>query len=205
MEKLGIRLIGDIHGSDPMLNRIISTQQRHDLTIQIGDFGIGFGAETALKRMDSNKVKVLAGNHDDYNKLAEYPHNLGRFGVFEYNGKKIFYVCGAWSIDWMHRTPGRSWWSTEELSLQEANDCLDLWQNVNKEIDIVITHDGPQEVTKNILGRWPYDTLTGGVFIEMLKIRRPPRWYFGHWHVSYSETINNTKFRCINIDEELVI
>ena len=90
--------------------------------------------------------------------------------------------------------------------MKEADECLDLWEEVKDTIDIVITHDGPPNVTMNFLnGRMPVETLTGKVLWEMWKIKNPPRWLFGHWHLSDTRKIGDTIFQCLNINEEVVI
>jgi hypothetical protein len=200
-----LRLIGDIHCDLNKINNIKQSAHKYDLTIQIGDFGVGFGAEYYLKEIDSDRVKILAGNHDNYNLLSEYPHNLGRFGVLDCADKKIFFVCGAWSIDQAYRTPNLSWWSNEELSFSEANDCLDLWDRVKDNIDLVISHDGPINVTQHILGSWPRETTTGKLLYEMWKTKEPSMWRFGHWHKKFSKQIGHTEFRCLEINEEEIL
>ena len=203
-----LRLKGDIHGDIHQIDGLKQDYLNYDLTIQIGDYGIGFGnhIDFSLNEFQSDRFKVLAGNHENYEILAQYPHNLGRFGNFEFGGKNIFFVQGAWSIDYQHRTPGLSWWATEELTMKEADECLDLWEEVKDTIDIVITHDGPPNVTMNFLnGRMPVETLTGKVLWEMWKIKNPPRWLFGHWHLSDTRKLGDTIFQCLNINEEVVI
>jgi len=196
-----LRLVGDLHGDHRAINQMMQTCHHYDLTIQIGDYGAGFGAEAYLPNIGADKLRILHGNHDNPDILARYPHDLGRFGVLEFAEKKIFYMAGAWSIDQAHRTPGLSWWPNEELSLLEAEQCLQLWEKECKDISLVLTHDGPINVTQNILGSWPYETTTGKVGYEMWKIHNPPLWRFGHWHRCWSKKIGDTEFRCLNINE----
>ncbi len=200
-----LRLVGDVHGDYQALNELTQSCQFYDLTIQIGDFGIGFGAEKFLDRVSSDRLRVLHGNHDNWNILKQYPHDLGRFGVFEFAGKQIFFVAGAWSIDHALRTPGYDWWSCEELSYEEADQCLTLWEKVCNDIDLVITHDAPPNVGYHILKAFPTDTHTGRLLWEMFKIHNPPAWRFGHWHKKFQKTIGTTDFRCIDINESEVL
>ena len=200
-----LRLYGDVHGDGKVINDMIQTCHRFDLTIQMGDFGAGFGAEYNLDRADSELLKVLHGNHDNPQILNKYPHNLGRFGVHEFAGKKIFFVAGAWSIDRSYRTPGVDWWEDEELSYTEAEDCLVLWEQVCGEIDLVISHDGPPNFTQLINGSFPKETHTGRLLWEMWKIHQPPLWRIGHWHKSFSKKIENTHFKCLSINEKEVL
>lgn len=199
-----LRLVGDVHGDHQAINQMMQSCHHYDLTIQLGDFGVGFGAEAYLNNVSPDTLRVLHGNHDDPQLLAKYPHDLGRFGVYKFGDKNIFYVAGAWSIDFKWRTPGISWWNDEELSLKEAGECLDLWEKICNDIDIVISHDGPPHVTALIKGEYPIETNTGRILYEMWKIHEPPHHLFGHWHKSFSKKINNTHYRCLSINEEFV-
>lgn len=203
-----LRLIGDIHGNTGALLGLLhdlNDPSNDDYVIQIGDFGIGFGAEKELGFFNPAQLGILAGNHDNYAILENYMHNLGRFGVKEIGGKKIFFVSGAWSIDYAWRTPGVSWWPYEELSMEECEQCLQLWERHCSEIDLVISHDGPLNATSLILGSWPHETNTGRLLWEMWKTYEPREWRFGHWHVCWQKQIGDTHFRCLNIEEEEVI
>ena len=78
-----IRLIGDVHGNfGPYLKK--ACEASHSL--QVGDFGFGYDC---LNVLDSEKHKVLLGNHDNLILAKESPYVLGDFGiVFD----KIFYT-----------------------------------------------------------------------------------------------------------------
>ena len=130
---------------------------------------------------------------------------LGRFGVFEIGDKKIFFIAGAWSIDQAYRTPGLSWWAEEELNFTEAEECLNLWESVCKDIDLVISHDGPPNFTQHIKNVFPIETHTGRLLWEMYKIHQPPLWRIGHWHKSFEKKIGNTIFKCLDINEEEIL
>jgi len=200
-----IRLCGDWHGNAGAINNAKQTLNRYDLTIQLGDFGAGFDAEYYLDFIDSDKFKILFGNHDHYFTLSKYPHALKRFGILEFNEKKIFYIGGAQSIDKDLRIPGLNWWSDEELSYKEVNDCLDLYEENCREIDIIISHECPINVGQEVLKSWPRESVTNKMLYEIWKIKEPDQWFFGHYHKSFNKKISNTNFRCLNINEEYVI
>ena len=90
-----LRLVGDLHGDPHAINQMKQSVDRYDLTIQIGDFGAGFGAESYLTNADPDKLKIMAGNHDCYEELAKTPYNLGRFGSFDFHGKTVFFVINS--------------------------------------------------------------------------------------------------------------
>jgi predicted phosphodiesterase len=199
-----IQFVGDIHGNIQAIDALRLNHTQYDLTIQVGDFGIGFGAEGYLGYFDPNLFKILFGNHDNYFTLSQYPHNLGRFGIYNFNGYKIFFIGGAWSRDWQCRTEWISWWHDEELSMKEGSDCLDLWEQNCKEINLIVSHDCPLEIYQDILNIVPNNTNTQRLLSEIWTIYAPPKWIFGHYHQSYVKQIGNCEFRCLNINEPYI-
>ena len=200
-----LRLCGDWHGDAKAINNAKQSLNKYDLIVQLGDYGAGFSAERYLDSIDSDKLKILFGNHDCYSTLARFPHALKRFGILEFNNKKIFYVGGAYSIDKDFRTPGLSWWSDEELSYKEINECLELYENSCNEIDIILSHDCPINIGQCMLKSWPIEGSTNKLLYEIWKIKEPDKWFFAHWHRQFEKKIGNTLFRCVNINEEIVI
>lgn len=200
-----LRLIGDIHGDLHEIYSLIQTMYDYDLTIQLGDFGIGFGAEDYLLDLNPEFVRILQGNHDNPSLIKQFPHDLGRFGVFNFYGYKIFFVAGAWSIDQAKRKPGFTWWHDEELGFKEQTDCLDLWEEVCESIDLVISHDCPNDIARWILRKEPFGSATGRLLQEILKIHEPPLWKFGHWHTNFKCRLGKTEFQCLDINKQLVL
>ena len=82
---------------------------------------------------------------------------------------------------------------------------MKLWESVCQEIDLVISHDGPPNFTQHIKKVFPIETHTGRLLWEMWKIHQPPSWVIGHWHQSCVKKIGNTDFRCLNINEDIVL
>ena len=54
------RVISDVHGK---FDKYISIAKQAEYTIQIGDMGFTYDA---LNKLDHEKHRVLAGNHDNY-------------------------------------------------------------------------------------------------------------------------------------------
>jgi len=200
-----LRLIGDIHGNPKSINNIKQTLHNYDLTIQLGDFGVGFGAEQYLNNIDSNKLKILQGNHDSPGLLSQLPHALNRFGILELNDKKLFYIGGARSIDTESRIPLLNWWPDEQLSYKECNDCLELYEKECKDIDIILSHDIGINIGMQVLGFWPQENLTNKLLYELWKIKEPEFHYFGHYHRSFNKKISNTNYRCLDINEMIIL
>lgn len=155
---------------------------------------------------DPQKLRVLAGNHDDYDAIPDFEEFfLGDFGTVPGTDDKVFFVRGAWSIDKEYRIPGVSWWEQEQLSWKQANECLDLYESLKNKVEVVLSHDCPIPVANSILKHYPQETLTGKLLYEMAKIHEPEAWYFGHYHVCWQKRMGRTHYRCLNINEAVTI
>jgi predicted phosphodiesterase len=194
--------IGDIHGR---IKEYLAVLKKHrirlpyDHTIQLGDFGAGFVEIPKLYEEDH----FIRGNHDDPAKCKLSSNYLGDYGYKEIDGIKIFFVSGAWSIDAAYRTPMKSWWPDEELSYPELISAMELYEEVKP--NIVLTHDGPNDATIEIIKKHGslfgtsvvYPTRTGGALTRMFETHQPDKWFFGHWHQDWKQKIGHTKFQCL--------
>lgn len=137
--KRQLMLIGDVHGKYYEYHELIKiAEQKNIKSIQLGDFGFEIEHIWHRNNINSTNHKILFGNHDFY-PFIDLPHSLGNFGYLEEYG--IFYIRGANSIDKYRRTIGLDWFSNEELSWEEANQCLELYEKIKP--NIVISHDCP--------------------------------------------------------------
>jgi hypothetical protein len=191
-----ITLIGDVHQKYKRYHEIIRETDRHEYTIQIGDFGIS--KYETLDNIDPNKHKIIMGNHDNYNLAPNYPHFYGDYGHTSLNGVNLFYYRGAYSIDKQHRTIGIDWWPEEQVSVEQFMKARALYRSIKP--DIMLTHDCPETISPYLLnpGAQIYQNQTGYFLQELFNIHQPKRWYFGHYHKSWQMTINGTDFRCLN-------
>lgn len=205
------RIIGDIHGNwydyQLMTDPVAGSVER---SIQVGDFGIGFGQGDYWhdRVNDFHRAnpghRFIRGNHDDPNKCKKEMVGCIADGTVE---NDVMYVGGAWSIDWQYRTPGVDWWRNEELSARELELMIHTYDVVRPRI--MITHDCPTLTAyymfvrkdKTFAGPKLYLTKTGEAFQKMFEIHQPEAWYFGHWHDTQTMTINGTKFQCLGIDD----
>lgn len=201
-----IRLIGDVHGKTQEYQDLLKSFPDQN-TIQVGDMGIGFrGVE--LPSLPSNN-RWFRGNHDNPEQCRRHPNYLGDYGFIpEWN---LFYIAGAFSIDWMMRREGVSWWKDEELSIPELSHVVDLYRRVKPRF--VISHECPSIAATNMLL-----SLCGGMYSNggyfaskmecaqsrtsqamqsMFEAHRPEEWVFGHYHVDRSFVLNGTKFTCV--------
>lgn len=80
----------------------------------------------------------IRGNDDDPSLCRSSPRNLGEFGK---SPDGLFWMSGAWSIDWQFRQEGVSWWRDEELSTSQLGEAFDCY--VGAKPRVVVTHQGP--------------------------------------------------------------
>ena len=204
-----IYITGDTHGDQIRFienNMLDSAWTERDTLIVCGDFGYVFlnnPLEDTFLDFLARKPYTICfcdGNHENFPAIFSYPKeewkggyvhkirdnvlHLMRGQVFEIEGKKVFTMGGAYSIDRDIRTLGRSYW-TEEIptkeEYEEARKNLSLHSN---QVDLIISHTAPTTAIK-LMGYSPdphdqeltdfLDWVNMSVFFE--------RWYFGHWHL----------------------
>lgn len=192
-------LVGDIHGKVREFLALIKPYlNKGNTIIQLGDFGFGF-----IKIEDLPEgVKLIRGNHDGPKEAREHKAYLGDYGTI--CNKKVFFLSGAFSIDWEWRIPGASWWPDEELSQQELQAAIDFY--ADRKPEIVLTHEAPASVIPLVLRNFmlrPYkkpcmDSRTSQALQAMLDIHQPKQWFFGHHHISCQYQVQNTAFRCLS-------
>jgi hypothetical protein len=202
-------IIGDAHGKWQNYIDLVG-QSGVSRTVQIGDFGVGFGGGNSANEarltqwMTENPTnRFIRGNHDGPEACRNMPGYIDD-GMVE---NDVMFIGGAWSIDgpgcpWdAHRLPGHDWWYDEECSDSAFDTCQDIYAATKPRV--MITHDCPSTVSKRmffdtgILGGDIYKTRTGEALQRMLDIHRPELWIFGHWHNSTQLDMDGTKFVCL--------
>jgi hypothetical protein len=210
-------IIGDVHGKWQSYIDLIG-QSGSARTIQIGDFGLGFGGgnsenEAKLNQwMTENPTnRFIRGNHDAPNACQNMPGYITDGTVED----DVMYIGGAWSIDgpgapWdCHRRPGLDWWSNEECSDAEFDIYSGIYAATKPRV--MITHDCPSTVSQRmffdsgIMTGNIYKTRTGEALQRMFDIHSPDLWIYGHWHLNQSTIINGTKFVCLAELETMVV
>lgn len=199
-----IRFIGDLHGRYQSYLKIIEDADVKGIpTVQIGDFGVGFGPtpyETV--GLDPVKHQFIRGNHDYPNLCLEMPGFISD-GSYSHDNR-ILYVGGASSIDRMYRTEGVNWWADEQLTIAELEDILELAWNYLPEV--VISHECPEfisDVICQVLRKPKYndDNRTRMMLQQLYHLdvaSKPKLHIFGHWHHDCDFRINGTRFICLN-------
>ncbi len=190
--KANFRIIGDVHGKHGQYHLLI---RKAKFTLQIGDFG--FDYET-LSSVDPKRHRVIGGNHDNYDKVGQCPNFLGDYGIHNIpEFGDIFFVRGALSVDRHIRTESLDWWPEEELSIANCYAAIALYSKVKPEF--VVTHTCPITIVPHVMASsYVIPSRTGQLLEEMFAIHQPKRWVFGHYHRSWSKTIDGTSFTCLN-------
>lgn len=201
------RLIGDIHGN--FYDYQLLTQPIEHNSIQVGDFGIGFGQgdywnEKVNDHQRSGQHRFIRGNHDSPELCRTEMVGWIPDGTVE---NDVMFIGGAWSIDHQWRTDGIDWWRDEECSYSQLNQFIDTYAIMRPRV--VISHDCPTLTAYNMFvkhgqsigGKSLHLTRTGEAFQTMFETHQPEEWYFGHWHQTKTFTMEGTKFQCLGIDD----
>ena len=199
-----MRFIGDTHGH---VREYVQAIGAAPVSLQVGDFGVGFGFDEGLQNylrnaeVDPDAHKFIRGNHDNVEECPKFAHFLEDGAHWR---DDVMAFGGASSIDREYRVEGKSWWPTEQISDER-------FDQIEQEVEllgpsVIATHDAPESVARWMLHRLgrPYileDSRTRRRLQEIWIKHQPDVWVFGHWHMSFNEIINGTRFVCLNIME----
>jgi len=200
------RIIGDTHGkwydyqliTNPNIGNVESS-------IQVGDFGIGFSGEYWHGRVndfhtENPNHRFIRGNHDNPEMCKTEMVGYIPDGTIE---NDVMFIGGAWSIDQEWRVKDQDWWEDEELSYEELDRLINVYEVMKPRI--MITHDCPTIAAyemfvkhgKTLAGTNQFKTRTAEAFQAMFEIHQPEFHFFGHWHQTKKEIINGTTFHCL--------
>ncbi len=207
-------LIGDIHAD---FEFYVNATETPAPTIQLGDFGLGFpGNDFRFKYgfspVNENQLdefwlaeprhKIIRGNHDNPLNFKTCPGYMGDFGFCE--KRNLFWLSGAFSIDWEVRKPGYNWWYDEELAIPQLNEAYELYMACKPRF--VISHDCPVVCVPRLIAAERrvnpekvrvFDSRTSQALSKMFEMHKPENWYFGHYHYSWKDCIEGTNFECV--------
>ncbi len=196
------------------------TWTQNDTLIVCGDFGFVFLCDIEetlyLDYLEKKPYTICFcdGNHENHKKLAEYPveewnggkiHrirkniiHLMRGQVYEIEGKKIFAMGGAYSIDRALRQLGYTYWEEEIPSEAEYNEAVENLKKHGFKVDLIVSHTAPKEIIRHMgFVPDPHDyELTG--FLEYVMYQTKDymkKWCFGHWHED--KELYGGKFRAL--------
>lgn len=192
-----MNFIGDIHGKWWAYKKIIEALKGP--SIQVGDFGFGFNElDRVVPPYWDMRHRFIRGNHDCPEKCQKHLNYLGDYGVTD---DGIFFVGGAYSIDRTWRIEGVSWWWNEEIQYHHYDTIIHTLEQVKP--DIMVTHDCPKDIARRLPGMHANGKIdmpnrTCDVLMPaLLEAHRPKLWVFGHYHESFDEVIDGTRFVCL--------
>jgi hypothetical protein len=186
--------IGDVHGRFRQYKRIISKCRN---SIQVGDMGLGFRnpytdawcENPPYDVMRSGGHLFIRGNHDNPNVCRNHSQWI-RDGTVEGD---VMFIGGATSIDKAHRIDGYSWWPDEELSRDEMDRLIGVYEQ--KKPRAMVTHECPEWLPGAMgceLIKLGQASNTRAAFATIWELHRPELWIFGHWHLSFDKVLNGT-------------
>lgn len=203
--------IGDLHGDVKYYNKLVTKVE--DCTFQIGDFGFGWINPKSVEFGDNDFF--IRGNHDHPEGARVSKNYLGDYGFLA--EQNLFYMGGAWSVDWSMRTPNSDWWYNEELSEYELKAAIDLY--IASKPRIMVTHDCPLELVNITVGPDTPGSLFSRAEVAELQYRfelrygtkprtqralqscfeawKPEIWLYGHYHRGIVNDYEGTKFVCV--------
>lgn len=195
-----IVLIGDVHAK---FDQYIRLAEHAEYSVQLGDMGFSY---ERLEELDPNKSKFIKGNHDNHNISSRY--ELGRFGSYELNGVKFFFVSGGYSIDDGLRRQGRvlsgekTWWHQEQLTFVEMEECKKLYLEEKPHILLshspcrfIINRYTDPRIIKNFGFDKDFSCQTSLFLDHLFSLHKPLCWVAGHIHCSYEERIDGCVFK----------
>lgn len=206
-----MRFIGDVHGKYGPYSRLL--KESPSPTIQVGDMGVGFlhlwkfDANTGKPKPERNPPydemvagghRFIRGNHDNPAACRRHTQCIAD-GAIE-NG--MMFIGGGFSIDRVLRQEGYSWWADEELSAEAFVEIIDKYMMAKPHT--MVTHDCPHSASAALMEQFgmrpleKFPSRTAFALETMLRMHRPKLWVFGHWHVSFDQTIEGTRFVCLN-------
>jgi len=198
-------ILGDIHSRWDILNQFIE-EVKPDIILQCGDFGIfpkfknkRYNISNLQNR--NTKIYFCDGNHSDHQYLKSIQNNEIAPNVFYMkrgstlilpDGRTVLFMGGANSIDKHLRTPGVDWFSEETISQKDFYNLLSL----DTRIDIVISHTCPLEFDMH--ESFPDGDFSRVALSEILRMYKPDRFFFGHWHNSLKGQHKNTEWTLLD-------
>lgn len=177
---------------------------KNDFVIICGDFGLCWdGSHREMWWQDWLTAKNFTtlwidGNHENFDMLYQFPlidkfggkvreiapdiYHLDRGQVLTIDGKKIFCMGGARSVDKEYRVEHISWWKEEMPSKEEMERAITALEQNHWRVDYVITHCAPRSV-QTLLASWYENDPMVSFLDRVCSDLTFKRWFFGHYHV----------------------
>lgn len=211
-----IYLTGDTHGDFQRIAHFCARMHTKpsDIMIILGDAGINFhGGWRDLRKKEFISALPITlfcihGNHEKRPAtIPSYAEQEWHGGivyveeqfpsilfakdgeVYDLNGLRAIVIGGAYSIDWMLRIPGRSWWSDEQPSPEIKARVEAKLQQLDWKVDVVLSHTvplkyEPVEVFLPGIDQRKVDKSTEQWLDRIEDRLQYGKWYAGHYHTS---------------------
>ena len=226
-----IYITGDTHGDFSRIANFCARMNTKpdDIMIILGDAGINFygGWRDLHKKEFISKLPItlfcIHGNHErrpatipsykvtTWHKGAVYVEEqfpsilFAKDGeVYDLNGLQGIVIGGAYSIDWMLRIPGRSWWADEQPSQEIKARVEAKLDELDWKVDLVLSHTvplkyEPVEVFMPGIDQRKVDKSTELWLAQIEDRLQYGKWYAGHYHT------NKTLFNLQILYDDFVI
>lgn len=213
-----IYVTGDTHGDFDRIAHFCARMKTKpsDIVIILGDAGINFygGWRDHHKKEFISALPItlfcIHGNHEQrpatiptYSEQEwhggtvyveeQFPSILfAKDGeVYDLNGLQAIAIGGAYSIDWMLRIPGRSWWPDEQPSPEIKARVETKLQQLDWKVDVVLSHTvplkyEPVEVFLPGIDQRKVDKSTEQWLDQIEDRLHYSKWYAGHYHTNKS-------------------
>ena len=203
-----IYVTGDMHGEEERLySRSMKKLSEGDTLIVCGDFGFVWDGSAKEKKileyLGSRKYNVcfIDGTHENFDLLEKCRMTVWNGGkvhrvsgnlfhmmrgqIFTIEGYRIFTFGGGESTDREMRTEHISWWKEEMPTPAELEEGAKAIDEVDCDVDFIITHEPPSIVKSTMLlraGETDSVNKLNGYFEQLNRVYKFKHWYFGSMH-----------------------
>lgn len=216
-----VMFAGDIHGNIDHAQWVIETADANNCThiIACGDFG--YWVHLPWGRKYLNKVAQLAesynihilwvdGNHENHDILRELVEKHGdkapintpnewvqwipRGCKFKIGDTTFMGYGGAYSVDWMHREEGRTWWRGELINPYHVDQLSE------DHVDFLVTHEAPLGKEISYKDDIPVSVSQRALVSEIVNKVTPDVVVSGHHHTQAKWYIDETEVNVLGRD-----
>ena len=197
-----------MHGEEERLySRSMKKLSEGDTLIVCGDFGFVWDGSAKEKKileyLGSRKYYVcfIDGTHENFDLLEKCRMTVWNGGkvhrvsgnlfhmmrgqIFTIEGYRIFTFGGGESTDREMRTEHISWWKEEMPTPAELEEGAKAIDEVDCDVDFIITHEPPSIVKSTMLlraGETDSVNKLNGYFEQLNRVCKFKHWYFGSMH-----------------------
>ena len=197
-----------MHGEEERLySRSMKKLSEGDTLIVCGDFGFVWDGSAKEKKileyLGSRKYNVcfIDGTHENFDLLEKCRMTVWNGGkvhrvsgnlfhmmrgqIFTIEGYRIFTFGGGESTDREMRTEHVSWWKEEMPTPAELEEGAKAIDEVDCDVDFIITHEPPSIVKSTMLlraGETDSVNKLNGYFEQLNRVCKFKHWYFGSMH-----------------------